>query len=247
MSDFPQPPAADETGAEDTGSNRPKRIWLIAGAGGSAAVVALAAAVFLPGLLGSGGEETTSALPANRPAPTTSASPAPDEDPATAETFDDETGKDPFKPLLVADTGSGESGEISSAASQSSTTDGAAGSGGTVSAGGTSGTSTPTGGTTTSRSGGTTTAPTTGSSDDSAGVPTYSVVPIQLLGNYKDDDDKAFARVKVGDSIYTVSVNGTFSSGRFKLVQLTPKCDDFLDGDEPFSLCEGQLVVRGAR
>lgn len=95
----------------------------------------------------------------------------------------------------------------------------------------TGGTPTGTGGTT-----GTTTATTTPSQNPSAGT------SVALLDVF-DQGGRTLARVQVGSTVYTVGPGETFATS-YKLVSLSGTCGQFLYGDSPFSLCEGEEVIK---
>ena len=56
-------------------------------------------------------------------------------------------------------------------------------------------------------------------------------------------DGKTLARVQVGSTVYTVAAGETFA-GSYKLVAVSGTCGQFLFGDSPFSLCEGEQVIK---
>ena len=51
------------------------------------------------------------------------------------------------------------------------------------------------------------------------------------------------ARVQVGSTVYTVTPGQTFDTS-YKLVSLSGSCGQFLFGDSPFQLCQGQQVLK---
>jgi hypothetical protein len=51
------------------------------------------------------------------------------------------------------------------------------------------------------------------------------------------------ARVQVGSTVYTVAAGQTFATS-YKVVSLSGTCGQFLYGDSPFSLCEGEEVIK---
>ena len=52
------------------------------------------------------------------------------------------------------------------------------------------------------------------------------------------------ARVQVGSTVYTVAAGQTFATS-YKVVSPRPApCGQFLYGDSPFSLCEGEQVIK---
>jgi hypothetical protein len=96
-------------------------------------------------------------------------------------------------------------------------------------------------GTTPDTSGGTTTPsdttpPATGSPEPSAGT---TVALIDVF----DQAGVTMARVQVGSTVYTVAAGQTFATS-YKVVSLSGTCGQFLFGDSPFSLCEGEQVIK---
>lgn len=66
--------------------------------------------------------------------------------------------------------------------------------------------------------------------------------PVALLDVF-DENGATRARVQVGSTVYTVGIGDVFASS-YRVVDLAGQCGDFLFGDSPFSLCEGQQVVK---
>lgn len=56
-------------------------------------------------------------------------------------------------------------------------------------------------------------------------------------------DGKTYAQTKVGDTVHTPQVGGTFAA-TYKLLSASGTCGTYLFGDETFSLCEGQEVLK---
>jgi hypothetical protein len=98
--------------------------------------------------------------------------------------------------------------------------------GGTTDTGSTGGTTTPTD----------TTPPATSSPNPSAGT-TVAVIDVF------DQGGVTMARVQVGSTVYTVAAGQTFATS-YKVVSLSGTCGQFLFGDSPFSLCEGEQVIK---
>ena len=171
----------------------------------------------------------------------TTATPAPvatptPEDPSTAdggkrpvETFEVFAPKDPFDPLVSASAGA--------AAAPGGTTTAAGGT--TTAAGDTSGTTT----TTTDGTGTTTTTTTTGSSgsagDSSSEVGGHRVRVIDVFaqgGNRR-------AQVQVDGTVYTVDEGERFAQN-FQLLSTSGQCATMLFGDDEFTLCEGEEILK---
>ncbi len=81
-----------------------------------------------------------------------------------------------------------------------------------------------------------TTPPATGSPDPSAGT---TVALIDVF----DQGGVTMARVQVGSTVYTVAAGQTFATS-YKAVSISGTCGQFLYGDSPFSLCEGEQVIK---
>ena len=81
-----------------------------------------------------------------------------------------------------------------------------------------------------------TTPPATGSPEPSAGT---TVALIDVF----DQGGVTMARVQVGSTVYTVAAGQTFATS-YKVVSLSGTCGQFLFGDSPFSLCEGEQVIK---
>ncbi len=59
------------------------------------------------------------------------------------------------------------------------------------------------------------------------------------------DGPTAIARVQVGSTVYTVASGDVFGPGNsYRVVSLDEPCGQFLYGDSPFELCEGQQVIK---
>lgn len=66
--------------------------------------------------------------------------------------------------------------------------------------------------------------------------------PVALLDVF-DENGVTRARVQVGSTVYTVGIGDVFATS-YRVVDLAGQCGEFLFGDSPFSLCEGQQVVK---
>ncbi len=115
----------------------------------------------------------------------------------------------------------------------------------TVPPGGTTPTTVP--GATTTPGGGTATPGGTGTSGGTGGGSFDPVTgqPVALLDVFVDSDGTTKARVQVGSTVYTVAEGDTFATS-YRLVSLdaTTGCGQFLFGDAPFELCEGEQVIK---
>jgi hypothetical protein len=66
---------------------------------------------------------------------------------------------------------------------------------------------------------------------------------ISVLDVFTNNGGGVQARVKVGSTVYTVGVGDTFATS-FKVVSLSGQCGQFLFGDSPFTLCEGEETIK---
>lgn len=96
------------------------------------------------------------------------------------------------------------------------------------------------------------TAPTTSGGGGSSGgttttVPSNEPPPgqtVTLLSVYRDARGTLRAKVQVGSTVYTVGVGTTFANGQYRVVSLDAPCGQFLFGDSPFRLCEGEQTIK---
>ncbi len=143
-----------------------------------------------------------------------SPSPAAAAEQPPAETFEVFESKDPFRPLVVVPVAAG--------AGSGTTTGGATG-------GGTTGTAT----------GGNT--PAAGNGAAGGAAPTGGQ-RVSLIDVFTDDGTQK-AQIKVGSTVYTVAVGETFAQN-YKLVSVSGDCVTLLHGDDKFTLCEGEEVIK---
>lgn len=173
-----------------------------------------------------GGEETEQAAPpvappATTPAPEKTAKGGKKAGKEPVETFEVFAPKDPFDPLITEDAG----GETTDGGTtDDGTTDGGTTDGGTTD-GGTTGDGTTGGGTTDGGGGGT--------SEDVHG---HSVELIATL-------DNGSAQVQVDSTVYTVEEGETFAEN-FEVVSVSDECATLLFGDDQFTLCEGEEILK---
>jgi hypothetical protein len=90
---------------------------------------------------------------------------------------------------------------------------------------------------TTGGTGGTTTSTAAPSNEPSAGT------SVALLDVFKQGDGTPMAKVQVASTVYTVGVGSTFATS-YRVVSLNAPCGQFLFGDAPFRLCEGEEVIK---
>jgi hypothetical protein len=106
----------------------------------------------------------------------------------------------------------------------------------------------PTGGTTPTTGG---TSPTTGGgggggSTTTTALPTNEPGPgtsVALLAVTQQADGTPSATVQVGSTVYTVGEGDVFATS-YRVVSLNDPCGQFLFGDAPFRLCEGEEVIK---
>jgi hypothetical protein len=66
---------------------------------------------------------------------------------------------------------------------------------------------------------------------------------VAVLDVFIDTSGTQQARVRVGSTVYTVGVGDTFATS-YKVVSLNEPCGQFLFGDSPFQLCEGEETIK---
>ena len=102
------------------------------------------------------------------------------------------------------------------------------------------------GATTTTGAGGTTTT-TVVAGTTTTTQPSYNPTQgttVALLDVYLDGQT-VLAKVQVGSTVSTVGVGDVFGPGTsYRVVSLDEPCGQFLYGDSPFQLCEGQQVIK---
>jgi hypothetical protein len=80
-----------------------------------------------------------------------------------------------------------------------------------------------------------------GATDGAAGAPAPTggnrVTLLDVL------TDRQQAQVRVGSTVYTVAEGEVFADN-FKLVTISGECATFLHGDDRFTLCEGEEVIK---
>jgi hypothetical protein len=105
----------------------------------------------------------------------------------------------------------------------------------------TSGTTT-TGGTGTTGSGGSGGGTSSGGTSSSSGGRAVSGHRVKLVDTFTQNGGKK-AEVEVDGTVYRVGPGQTFADN-FKLLSISGKCASLLFGDDQFSLCEGQEVLK---
>ena len=199
-----------------------RRLALIVG--GAVALVVLLWLLFLRG--GGDTPESTTAPPAP---PVATPAPTPEErggggggrrgdDPV--ETFEVFAPKDPFDPLVTEEGGGGGTGDTAGAGDEDGTTD-------------TDGTP-DTGGTDTNGDG--VVDADDGGADTSADVEGHTVELVATL-------DGGRAQVQVDSTVYTVDEGERFAQN-FELVSVSSECATLLYGDDQFTLCEGEEILK---
>jgi hypothetical protein len=140
----------------------------------------------------------------------------------TPATFDVFATKNPFEPVIIVTPPDG--GGSGGTTPTSDTTPGDT----TPSTGGGSG---GTGGT------GTTTTTQLPSNEPAPGT------SVALLDVFQDAGGTPMAKVQVGSTVYTVGADDVFATS-YRVVSLNAPCGQFLFGDAPFKLCEGEEVIK---
>jgi hypothetical protein len=79
--------------------------------------------------------------------------------------------------------------------------------------------------------------PTTPASPDPSGGTAVAVIDVY------DEAGATLAVVQVGSTQYTVAAGQVFATS-YKVVSLSGTCGQFMYGDSPFSLCEGEEVIK---
>lgn len=145
------------------------------------------------------------------------------------ETFEVFAPKDPFDPLISASAASGGGG--------TTTADG----GGTTTT--TDGTTTTTDGTGTTTDGtGTTTTTTSGSSGGGDGGSNVGGHRVRVIDVFQEDGEGR-AQVQVDGTVYTVDEGERFAQN-FQLLSTSGQCATMLYGDDEFTLCEGEEILK---
>jgi hypothetical protein len=195
------------------------------------ALVLLGALYFL--FLGGGDDETEAPPPTTAPAPT--ASPTvdiPEIDSGrggNVRSFELFAARDPFKPLIEEGAGAGGTTETgTTGAGTDAGTDGATdGAADGATDGTTGGDAGGTGGTAGGQTGG---------SREVEGR------RVKLVDVFTEDGEKR-AQVRVDGTVYTVSPGERFAEN-FQFVSASGQCATFLFGDDQFTLCEGQEILK---
>lgn len=150
------------------------------------------------------------------------------------ETYEVFLSRDPFRPIRPAAGGTDGGGATTG---DETTTDGGTATGGTTTDGGTT-----TGGTTT---GGTTTGgelPPTGEDGDGGDRATVEGREVVLVDVFEEDGEPR-AVVQVDGTAYEVSTGDRFADN-FEVLAIDPPCATLLFGDDSFTLCEGERVLK---
>lgn len=114
-------------------------------------------------------------------------------------------------------------------------------------------TGTTTGDTTGTTTGDTTTGDTTGTTGDTTGEPTDGCTQqgevicdgrvVSLVDVFVDDSGQAVARVQVDNELFDVTDGAVFATN-FEVLGIDPPCVTLLFGDDAFTLCEGDRVLK---
>jgi hypothetical protein len=101
-------------------------------------------------------------------------------------------------------------------------------------------------GPTTPTSPGTTGSTVPGGSTTTTTIPSNEPAPgtsVALLDVFQSPDGTPRAKVQVGSTVYTVGEGAVFATS-YRVVSLNAPCGQFLFGDAPFKLCEGEEVIK---
>lgn len=221
--------------APDTAERNNTQILVIVGL-----IVALLGVVYFMFLRGDGDGEPTAAAPS--PTSVAPLDPDPDDDAVPeeeevpkqgpVETFEVFAARDPFKPLVTQST-TGATGGTTGTTTTSGTTGTTGGTGGTG-----TGSTDGTGGT--SGSGGSTGSGSSGGQSSSG--KTVSGHRVKLVDVFTKDG-KQKAQVQVDSTVYTVDEGERFADN-FKLLSISGQCASMLFGDDQFTLCEGEEILK---
>jgi hypothetical protein len=66
---------------------------------------------------------------------------------------------------------------------------------------------------------------------------------VALLDVFQQQDGTEMAKVQVGSTVFTVGEGDVFATS-YRVVSLDAPCGQFLFGDAPFKLCEGEEVIK---
>ncbi len=89
----------------------------------------------------------------------------------------------------------------------------------------------------------TTTLPFTGGGEEiPPSIEPVAPEPVALLDIF-DENGERKTRVRVGSTVFTVGAGETFATS-YRVVSIGETCGQFLFGDDPFELCEGEEVVK---
>lgn len=174
----------------------------------------------------SGGDEDALEDAAVAPAPVASPEGSPTDAPdrsSPVETFEVFAPKDPFDPLISAATGGG--GSETASEGGTATTDGDGAGGTTTTSGDGTGTTT----TTTTTGGG-------GGGEDVGGH------RVRVIDVFVENGD-ARAQIQVDGTVYTVDRGERFATN-FELLSTSGQCATMLFGDDEFTLCEGEEILK---
>ena len=187
--------------------------------------VLLLAAVWFFLLRGSGdpAEQPVAVPAAEEPAEPESASPPPErtkDGGGAVETFEVFASRDPFEPLVDADAAASTGGDAGGGGGATATfIDGGTGGGGETNASGGGSTS--------------------GGSDGSGSVEGHRVSVVDVF----EGGQGTTAQVEVDGTVYRVQPGETFADS-FQLVEASGRCATMLYGDDQFTLCEGEEILK---
>ena len=216
------PPPAPAAAPPGRASVTPPQIAIVVGV----LVVLLVAVYFL--FLRGGGEEETAAPPPGTSVPAPEPEPVetidPDDGDSPVETFEVFAPRDPFDSLISA---SGTGGDTTGGDTTGGDTDGD----GVIDGGDTDGDGTIDGGDTNGSG--------TGDGSNGSNVDGHRVKVIDVFRQNGRDR----AQVQVDGTVYTVDEGEDFATN-FRLVSASGQCATMLFGDDEFTLCEGEEILK---
>jgi hypothetical protein len=185
---------------------------------------------------------TTTRARAQAPATTRPATTTTKPGGAVQETFQIFEVKNPFQPLVAeggAPAAPGATTPVAGGGTSGGGTSGGGTSGGGTSGGGTTGTTAPAGSQTPSTGPGAG----TGSGGAAEPQPQPQGTRVAMLDAPFTEGGRRVANVRVGSTVYKVGDGDTFATS-FRVVSLDANCGVFLFGDNRFTLCAGQEILK---
>ena len=92
-----------------------------------------------------------------------------------------------------------------------------------------------------------TTSATAGPGTTTTTTPSNNPAPgqtVTLIDVFRDNAGTVKAHIQVASTVYTVGEGATFADGKYRVVSLDAPCGQFLYGDSPFRLCQGEQTLK---